>query len=102
MGGLYNKANAPYLIAGALATLVLLASGTLAVAPYVEFLSSVAAFNVALPLILALATLSILVLALSCKIISNNVELEAKVKGQLEHKEEMLSLEKSYVMKIQD
>ncbi len=33
MGDLYNKANAPYLIAGALATLVLLASGTLAVAP---------------------------------------------------------------------
>ncbi len=32
MGDLYNKANAPYLIAGALATLVLLASGTLAVA----------------------------------------------------------------------
>ncbi|WP_264688130.1 hypothetical protein [Wolbachia endosymbiont (group A) of Sympetrum striolatum] len=42
MGDLYNKANAPYLIAGAFATLVLLASGTLAVAHYVEFLSSVA------------------------------------------------------------
>ncbi|MBA8756923.1 MULTISPECIES: hypothetical protein [Wolbachia] len=102
MGGLYNKANAPYLIAGALATLVLLASGTLAVAPYVKFLSSVAAFNVALPIALSLSRLFILVLALSCKIISNNenkdlrdknVELEAKVKGQLEHKEEMLSLE---------
>lgn len=93
MGDLYNKANAPYLIAGALATLVLLASGTLAVAPYVKFLSSVAAFNVALPIALSLSILSILVLALSCKIISNNVELEAKVKGQLEHKEEMLSLE---------
>ncbi|WP_341820285.1 hypothetical protein [Wolbachia endosymbiont (group A) of Cydia strobilella] len=82
--------------------MVLLASGTLAVAPYVKFLSSVAAFNVALPVALSLSILSILVLALSCKIISNNenkdlrdknVELEAKVKGQLEHKEEMLSLE---------
>ncbi|WP_174515796.1 hypothetical protein [Wolbachia endosymbiont of Cardiocondyla obscurior] len=93
MRDLYSKTNAPYLIAGALATLVLLASGTLAVAPYVKFLSSVAAFNVALPIALSLSILSILVLALSCKIISNNVELEAKVKGQLEHKEEMLSLE---------
>ncbi|WP_341821636.1 hypothetical protein [Wolbachia endosymbiont (group A) of Ischnus inquisitorius] len=93
IGNLYNKNNAPYFIAGALATLVLLASGTLAVAPYVKFLSSVAAFNVALPVALSLSILSILVLALSCKIISNNVELEAKVKGQLEHKEEMLSLE---------
>nr|WP_264374170.1 hypothetical protein [Wolbachia endosymbiont (group A) of Sphecodes ephippius] len=93
MRDLYSKTNAPYLIAGAVATLVLLASGTLAVAPYVAFLSPIAAFNVALPVALSLSILSILVLALSCKIISNNVELEAKVKGQLEHKEEILSFE---------
>ncbi|WP_264706091.1 AAA family ATPase [Wolbachia endosymbiont (group A) of Ancistrocerus nigricornis] len=78
MGDLYNKANAPYLIAGALATLVLLASGTLAVAPYVEFLSSVAAFNVALPVALSLSILSVLVLVLSCKMISQNKKLDAQ------------------------
>ncbi|MCX3065283.1 AAA family ATPase [Wolbachia endosymbiont of Drosophila pseudotakahashii] len=78
MADLYNKANAPYLIAGALATLVLLASGTLAVAPYVEFLSSVAAFNVALPVALSLSILSVLVLVLSCKMISQNKKLDAQ------------------------
>ncbi|WP_065094857.1 MULTISPECIES: AAA family ATPase [unclassified Wolbachia] len=78
MGDLYNKANAPYLIAGALATLVLLASGTLAVAPYVAFLSPIAAFNVALPVALSLSILSILVLALSCKMISQNKKLDAQ------------------------
>ncbi|WP_423348705.1 hypothetical protein [Wolbachia sp. wLmal] len=78
MGDLYSKANAPYLIAGALATLVLLASETLAVAPYVKFLSSVAAFNVALPVALSLSILSVLVLVLSCKMISQNKKLDAQ------------------------
>ncbi|WP_264723316.1 AAA family ATPase [Wolbachia endosymbiont (group A) of Sphecodes monilicornis] len=78
MRDLYSKTNAPYLIAGALATLVLLASGTLAVAPYVKFLSSVAAFNVALPVALSLSILSVLVLVLSCKMISQNKKLDAQ------------------------
>ncbi|WP_265036768.1 hypothetical protein [Wolbachia endosymbiont (group A) of Anomoia purmunda] len=89
MRGLYNKANAPYLIAGALATLVLLASGTLAVTPYVKFLSSVAAFNVALPVALSLSILSVLVLALSCKIISNNKKIEVE-KNKFAEKEQEL------------
>ncbi|MBA8754910.1 hypothetical protein OZD68_02780 [Wolbachia endosymbiont of Drosophila bicornuta] len=64
---MYSKTNAPYLIAGALATLVLLASGTLALATYVKFLSSVAIFNVALPVALSLSILSVLVLVLHVK-----------------------------------
>lgn len=78
MGNLYNKTNAPYLIAGTLATLALLASGTLAVAPYVAFLSPIAAFNVALPVALSLSILSALILALSCKMISKNKKLDEK------------------------
>ncbi|WP_250295688.1 AAA family ATPase [Wolbachia endosymbiont of Oedothorax gibbosus] len=78
MGNLYNKTNAPYLIAGTLATLVLLASGTLAVAPYVAFLSPIAAFNVALPVILTLFVLSAVVIAISCRMISQNKKLDEK------------------------
>ncbi|WP_341811133.1 AAA family ATPase [Wolbachia endosymbiont (group A) of Oxytorus armatus] len=58
--------------------MALLASGTLAVAPYVAFLSPIAAFNVALPVALSLSILSILVLALSCKMISQNKKLDAQ------------------------
>lgn len=93
MGNLYNKTNAPYLIAGTLATLALLASGTLAVAPYVAFLSLIAAFNVALPVALSLSILSILVLILSCKMIkkievekNKFAEKEQELKQQLESK----------------
>lgn len=78
MRDLYSKTNAPYLIAGAFATLVLLASGTLAVAPYVAFLSPIAAFNVALPVALSLSVLPALVLILSCKMISNNKKIEVE------------------------
>ncbi len=87
MRDLYSKTNAPYLIAGAFATLALLASGTLAVAPYVEFLSSVAAFNVALPVALSLSILSVLVLALSCKMIKK-IEVE---KNKFAEKEQKLA-----------
>jgi septal ring factor EnvC (AmiA/AmiB activator) len=76
VGDLYNKTNAPYLIAGTLATLTLLASGVFAIAPYVAFLSPIAAFNVALPVALSMSIFSVLVLVLSYKIIKNNKEIE--------------------------
>ncbi|MDE5061464.1 MULTISPECIES: hypothetical protein [Wolbachia] len=72
---MYSKTNAPYLIASTFAALTLLASGTLAVAPYVAFLSPIVVFNVALPVDLSLSILSTLILALSCKMIKK-IEVE--------------------------
>ncbi|WP_386086859.1 hypothetical protein [Wolbachia endosymbiont (group A) of Norellia spinipes] len=102
MGDLYNKANAPYLIAGAFATLVLLASGTLAVAPYVEFLSSVTVFNVALPVALSLSILSTLILALSCKMISNNKKIEVEKNKFAEKEQELESVKQQFESKVQE
>ncbi|WP_353272866.1 hypothetical protein [Wolbachia endosymbiont (group A) of Portevinia maculata] len=102
MGDLYNKANAPYLIAGAFATLVLLASGTLAVAPYIEFLSSVAVFNVALPVALSLSILSTLILALSCKMISNNKKIEVEKNKFAEKEQELESVKQQFESKVQE
>lgn len=92
MRDLYTKTNAPYLIAGAVATLVLLTSGTLAVAPYVKFSFSVAAFNVALPVALSLSLLSILMLALSCKIINYNKKIEVEKNKFAEKEQELESV----------
>lgn len=102
MGNLYDKNNAPYLIAGAFATLVLLASGTLAVVPYIAFLFPVAAFNVALPVALSLSILSILVLALSCKMISNNKKIEIERNKFAEKEQELESVKQQLESKVQE
>ncbi len=99
MRDLYSKTNAPYLIAGAFATLVLLASGTLAVAPYVEFLSSVAAFNVALPVALSLSILSTLILVLSCKMIK---KIEVEKNKFAEKEQELESVKQQSESKVQE
>ncbi|WCR58347.1 coiled-coil domain-containing protein [Wolbachia endosymbiont of Ctenocephalides felis wCfeJ] len=65
MSNLFKKANAPYLIASSLATLTLVSSLVLAVTS-----------NVPLLLILTLTTLSVLVVALSYKMIKNNKKIE--------------------------
>ncbi|WP_265038529.1 coiled-coil domain-containing protein [Wolbachia endosymbiont (group A) of Lasioglossum morio] len=101
MRDLYSKTNAPYLIAGAVATLVLLASGTLAVAPYVAFLSPIAAFNVALPVALSLSILSTLILALSCKMISNNKKIEVEKNKFAEKEQELESVKQQSESKAQ-
>lgn len=67
MSNLLSEANTFYFIASSLATLTLLTS-----------LALIVTSNVPLPLILALATLSVLVLALSYKIISNNKKIEVE------------------------
>ncbi|MGL9762539.1 MAG: hypothetical protein ACR5LB_10530 [Wolbachia sp.] len=83
---MFKKANLPYLVASSLATLTLISSLLLAVTSQVPF-----------PLILALAKLSVLVIALSCRAISSNKRMEIErskfaEKGQrLENK---ISLEK--------
>ncbi|MBS9528937.1 AAA family ATPase [Wolbachia endosymbiont of Ceratitis capitata] len=97
---MYSKTNAPYLIAGALATLVLLASGTLAVAPYVAFLSPIAAFNVALPVALSLSILSTLILALSCKMISRNKKLAAQG-AELNEKTELAAEQENTIQSLE-
>ncbi len=102
MRDLYSKTNAPYLIAGAFATSALLTSGTLAVAPYVEFLSSIAAFNVALPVALSLSILSTLILALSCKMISNNKKIEAEKNKFAEKEQELESVKQKFESKVQE
>ncbi len=100
VGNLYNKTNAPYLIAGTLATLALLASGTLAVAPYVAFLSSIAAFNVALPVALSLSILSTLILVLSCKMISRNKKLAAQG-AELNEKTELAAEQENTIQSLE-
>ncbi len=64
MSNLFNKANTFYFIASSLTLLTSLAL--------------IVTSNVPLPLILALAALSVLVLTLSYKIISNNKKLEVE------------------------
>jgi len=99
MRDLYSKTNAPYLIAGAFATLALLASGTLAVAPYVAFLSPIAAFNVALPVALSLSILSTLILALSCKMIK---KIEVEKNKFAEKEQELANVRQQLESKVQE
>ncbi|MGL9718674.1 MAG: hypothetical protein ACR5K9_08590 [Wolbachia sp.] len=73
-----DRTNTPFFIAGAIASLTLLTSGVFALAPYVAFLSSVAALEVALPVVLTVSILSAIVIALSCKIISQNEKFDVK------------------------
>ncbi|TVS90573.1 hypothetical protein COM43_002200, partial [Wolbachia pipientis] len=102
MGNLYDKNNAPYLIVVVLAALMLLASGTLAVAPYVAFLSPIAAFNVALPVALSLSILSTLILALSCKMIGNNKKIEVERNKFAEKEQELESVKQQLESKVQE
>ncbi|XCA33086.1 MAG: DUF4200 domain-containing protein [Wolbachia endosymbiont of Polyergus mexicanus] len=102
MGNLYDKNNAPYLIVVVLATLTLLASGTLAVAPYIAFLSPIAAFNVALLVALSLSILSTLIFALSCKMIGNNKKIEVERNKFAEKEQELESVKQQLESKVQE
>ncbi|MDR2978074.1 MAG: hypothetical protein LBU56_01340 [Rickettsiales bacterium] len=86
MSNLFKKANVPYLVTSSLATLTLISSLVFAVTPQVPF-----------PLILALATLSVLVIALSCRAISSNKRMEverSKFAEKEQRLENKISLEK--------
>lgn len=78
MKSIFNKANAPYLVSGALATIALLASGVFAVAPYIGFLAPVAALSLGLPLIVVAAVFSVATIAFSCAVISKNNTISEK------------------------
>ncbi|MCM1001674.1 coiled-coil domain-containing protein [Wolbachia pipientis] len=86
MSNLFKKANLPYLVVSSLATLTLISSLVLAVTSQIPF-----------PLILALATLSVLVIALLCKAISSNKRMEverSKFAEKEQRLENKMSLEK--------
>ncbi|WCR53568.1 MAG: hypothetical protein PG981_000590 [Wolbachia endosymbiont of Ctenocephalides orientis wCori] len=92
MKGIFSRDNAPYVVAGSLATLVLLTSGVFAAAPYIAFLASVAALDFGLLFIIDYAVLSSIIIDLSYVAASKNnvivdqtVEIEAKNK-ELTHK----------------
>ncbi|MCA4774402.1 hypothetical protein [Wolbachia endosymbiont of Mansonella perstans] len=70
MKNIFNKTNEPYLVSGALAIRTLLASGIFAVAPYVGFLTPVAALSLGLPFIAGGAVFSAATIALSVVVIS--------------------------------
>jgi len=79
-----SRANIPFLIAGAIASLTLLTSGVFAVAPYVAFLSSVAALNIAPPVIFILFALSAVVIVFSYKMIKRNKKSQENSKAEVE------------------
>ncbi|QOD38041.1 hypothetical protein [Candidatus Wolbachia massiliensis] len=81
MKNVFNKANAPYLVSGALAIGTLLASGIFAVAPYVGFLAPVAALSLGLPFIIGGAVFSVAAIALSAVAISKNSTIAEKEAG---------------------
>ncbi len=76
MRSLRNETNnTPYIIASAFATLTLLTSVALAASSYFDFLPSVEFLNIAFTVATVLSILSVLVVVLSYKIVSNNKEL---------------------------
>lgn len=76
MKNTHNRGNTLPFIAGTLATLTLLASGVFAIAPYIAFLSPIAALGISLPITLIISLLSIAVIAFTYKIISKNKKLD--------------------------
>jgi len=97
MSNIFNKTNSPYLIAGTLATLALLASEVFIAAPYFQFLAPVASLNVSFPFIIGCAVVSFAVMAFSCVMVASNimktesddkVPILGKVKGCDQHDSE--------------
>lgn len=93
-----NKNNVPYLIAGALATATLLASGVFAAAPYIGFLAPVAALSVGLPFIIGYAVFSVVTIALSYKAISEN-KTNSELKNKMKAQEQTISGQKTQLAK---
>ncbi|WP_374698358.1 hypothetical protein [Wolbachia endosymbiont (group B) of Limnophora tigrina] len=96
-----SKNNVPYLVAGALATLTLLASGVFAAAPYIGFLAPVAALSVGLPFIIGCAVFFVVTIALSYKAISKNKTISEK-DVQLAEKVEEISKKDAQLAKEED
>lgn len=86
-----SKNNVPYLVAGALTTLTLLASGVFAAAPYIGFLASVAALSVGPPFIIGCAVFSVVTIALSYKAISKNKTISEKEEDKVQAQKQTIS-----------
>lgn len=97
-----SRANIPFFIAGAIASLTLLTSGVFAVAPYVAFLSSVAALNIAPPVIFILFALSVIVIALSYKMIKQNKKSQENSKAEVEEPNKGLRKEENKLTPIKE
>ncbi|WP_265041552.1 hypothetical protein [Wolbachia endosymbiont (group B) of Melanostoma mellinum] len=81
---MFSRTNIPFLIAGAIASLTLITSGVFAVAPYVAFLSLVAALNIAPPVIFILFALSAVVIVFSYKMIKQSKKSQENSKAEVE------------------
>ncbi len=78
-----SRVNIPFFIAGAIASLTLITSGVFAVTPYVAFLSSVAALNIAPPVIFILFALSAVVIVFSYKMIEQSKKSQENSKAEV-------------------
>lgn len=97
-----NRANITFFIAGAIASLTLITSGVFAVAPYVAFLSSVAALNIAPPVIFILFALSAVVIVFSYKIIKQNKKSQENSKAEVEEPNKGLRKEENKLTPIKE
>lgn len=97
-----NRANITFFIAGAIASLTLITSGVFAVAPYVAFLSSVAALNIAPPVIFILFALSAVVIVFSYKMIKQNKKSQENSKAEVEEPNKGLRKEENKLTPIKE
>lgn len=99
---MFSRANIPFFIAGAIASLTLLTSGVFAVAPYVAFLSSVAALNIAPPVIFILFALSAVVIVFSYKMIKQSKKSQENSKAEVKGPDKELREEKNTLAPIKE
>ncbi|AGJ99459.1 ATPase, AAA family [Wolbachia endosymbiont of Drosophila simulans wNo] len=97
-----SRANIPFFIAGAIASLTLITSGVFAVAPYVAFLSSVAALNIAPPVIFILFALSAVVIVFSYKMIKQSKKSQENSKAEVEELNKELRKEENTLAPIEE
>lgn len=97
-----SRANIPFFIAGAIASLTLITSGVFAVAPYVAFLSSVAALNIAPPVIFILFALSAVVIVFSYKMIKQSKKSQENSKAEVEEPNKGLRKEENKLTPIKE
>lgn len=97
-----SRANTPFFIAGAIASLTLITSGVFAVAPYVAFLSSVAALNIVHPVIFILFALSAVVIVFSYKMIKQSKKSQENSKAEVEELNKELRKEENNLTPIKE
>lgn len=99
---MFSRTNIPFLTAGAIASLTLLTSGVFAVAPYIPFLSSVAALNIAPPVIFILFALSAVVIVFSYKMIKQSKKSQENSKAEVKELNKESSKEENKLTPIKE